>query len=333
MILLALLLAVLGTLLCAFFSGSETGLYRATRLRLVLDSMSGNRVARGLLWLVNHPAFFVATVLVGNNLANYLVSLALVLIGGALVSGDGIWAEMLVPLAFAPVLFVYGELVPKSFFLDAPNRLLRPAGPLLLLFAVLFAPISVVVWAFNRLLERFLHQRTQPVQSALARRELARLFEEGREVELLTPVQRAMAEAVFTVSGEVLGRMVIPLAQVPRARPDMTRDAVLGLAQRYRLSTVCVEQPDEDRRLVGYYRVVELAMADEEGLPRPWPLLGLADRTSLLSALIHMQSSREELAAVIDEQGKTLGIVTLDDLRDRLFPMQKATQAGPPVGP
>ncbi len=323
MIALALLLALSGTLLSAFFSGSETGLYRATRIRLVLDAMAGGRVARGLLWLINHPAFFVATVLVGNNLANYLVSLALVLVSGAVLPGEGFLAEIALPLAFAPVLFVYGELVPKSFFLDAPNRLLRPAGPPLLFFAVLFAPVSSVVWAFNRLLERLLRQPSQPLQSTLARRELGRLFEEGHEVELLTPVQRALAEAIFTISGETLGRIVIPLAQVPRARPDMPRDSVLGLAQRYRLSAVCVEHSAEDRRLVGYYRVVELAMAKTEKLPRPWPLMVLSERTSLLSALIQLQSHQEGLAAVTDDQAKTLGIVTLEDLRERLFPAQK----------
>jgi len=323
MILLALLLATLALLLTAFFSGSETGLYRATRLRLVLDAMGGNRVARGLLWLANHPTFFVATVLVGNNLATYLVSLAMVLLSQAAMPDSGRTAELLLPLVFAPVLFVYGELVPKSFFLDAPNRLLRPAGPLLLLFAAVFAPISGVVWVFSRLLERFLRQSPQPLRMTLARRELQRLFEEGHEAELLLPVQRTLAQAIFAVAGETLRQYMTPLAQVPRAKPTMTRDEVLGLAQRYRLRTVCVEQSADDRRLVGYYRVVELAMSDCRELPRPCPLLGLADRTSLLSAAIQMQSDREELAAVLDEKGATLGIVTLEQLRERLFAVAK----------
>ena len=70
---------LVGMLLSAFFSGSETGFYRATRLRLVLDAMAGDRVARGLLFLTNHPALFVATALVGNTVASYMISLATVI--------------------------------------------------------------------------------------------------------------------------------------------------------------------------------------------------------------------------------------------------------------
>ena len=61
-----------GLLLSAFFSGAETGFYRVTRVRLLLDGLAGDPIARGLLWLTNNPALFVATALVGNNLANYL---------------------------------------------------------------------------------------------------------------------------------------------------------------------------------------------------------------------------------------------------------------------
>ena len=69
-----LLLLAFGIALSAFFSGSETGYYRATRARLTMDAAGGHRTARELMWLANNPVMFVATVLVGNNLANFLVS-------------------------------------------------------------------------------------------------------------------------------------------------------------------------------------------------------------------------------------------------------------------
>ena len=70
----ALICFFIGLALSAFFSGSETGMYRVSRIRLVLDGLSGGRVARGIIQLLNNPAIFVATTLVGNNIANYLVS-------------------------------------------------------------------------------------------------------------------------------------------------------------------------------------------------------------------------------------------------------------------
>ena len=48
-----LLLFLAAIFLSAFFSGMETGFYRAARVRLVLDGMSGDKVASSLLWMTN----------------------------------------------------------------------------------------------------------------------------------------------------------------------------------------------------------------------------------------------------------------------------------------
>ena len=79
----ALLLFLLGLRLSAFYSGTETGFYRVSYLRLTIDAHAGDRVARRLMWFAHHPSYFVATTLVGNNIANYMTTLA---IGLAVVS-------------------------------------------------------------------------------------------------------------------------------------------------------------------------------------------------------------------------------------------------------
>jgi hypothetical protein len=56
-----ILLFLLAMSFSALYSGSETGFYRAARGRLVVDARSGDWVSRGLLWLTNNPAVFVAT--------------------------------------------------------------------------------------------------------------------------------------------------------------------------------------------------------------------------------------------------------------------------------
>ena len=102
--------------LSAFFSGMETGFYRAARVRLVLDGMSGDKVASSLLWMTNNPTLFVATTLIGNNLANYLASLAVVLGMHLLANPAMPFADVMAAIMLAPVVFVYGELLPKKLF-------------------------------------------------------------------------------------------------------------------------------------------------------------------------------------------------------------------------
>jgi CBS domain containing-hemolysin-like protein len=325
MIGIALALAAVGLFLSAFFSGSETGFYRATRMRLVLDALGGDLIARGLVWLTNHPLVFVATTLVGNNLANYLVSLAIVmgvqaiLDGNGPATGHGHAAELIAPILLAPLLFVYGELLPKNLFLHAPNRLLRAGGPLFLLCVPLFFPISMLLWGLNWILARFVAEPPEQVRLTLARRELRRLLEEGHEAGILHPSQFALARGLFAVANHPVTRYTTPLSEVPRARSDMSKDDVCRLARRLQIPDVPVERGGADPQLVGYVRVIDLALSPSDELGPIRPLLQVPETDSHIGALMRMHSVRETLAQVIDAEGRTLGILTAHSLREPLF--------------
>jgi CBS domain containing-hemolysin-like protein len=323
----ALGLAAVGIFLSAFFSGTEIGFYRATRVRMVLDALGGDRIVRGLVWLTNHPLLFIATVLVGNNLANYLTALAIVMA----TQTYGYAAELIAPLVLAPVLFVYGELLPKGLFLQAPNRLLRRVGPLFLVFLGLFLPISALLWGLNKLLARFVGESPEQIRLTLARRELQWVLEEGHEAGILHPAQRGLARGIFAVARQPVARFATPLGQLPQAHPDMTKDEVLRLARRHRISLVPVESSDPSVKLAGYYRVIDLGLSlpaggDENaalnGREAVGPLrrlLEITEDTSHVAALMRMQSAKEDLARVVNADGETLGIVTADRLREPLF--------------
>jgi len=320
----ALLLALVGLFLSALFSGSETGFYRATRLRLVLDALGGDRISRGLLWLTNHPALFVATTLLGNNLANYLTSLAIVIGVDTLVAGPGHTAELIAPLVLSPILFVYGELVPKNLFLKAPNRLLRLSSPLFLGFFVLFFPVSVLLWGFSRILGRFAGESLEEAGLTLARRELRRVLEEGHEVGILHPAQRALAQGIFAVAGCPVRQFITPVDQLPRVSAHRPKADVLALASRCRSPVVLVTPSRGSPELLGYFRVIDLALEPSAQPGKPRRLLRISEVTTLLAALARMQSEEESLAEIVDGQGNTVGLVTAERLREPLFPAASA---------
>lgn len=314
----ALLLGLVGLMLSSFFSGSETGFYRVTRVRLQLDAMEGDLIARGLWWLVNRPALFVGTMLVGNNLANYLVSLATVMGSQALALG-GAAAEIATPIVLAPVLFVYGELLPKQLYFEAPYRLLRRSGPLLLLFGLLFLPLSAVLFGFGRLLELLAGQSHQQLKLLLARRELQNVLEEGHEAGILRPAQRQLAQGLFAVANEPVGQFAIPAHRIARVRLGMSRAEVLRLARRHGLSAVPVEEPLGRRKLIGYVRVVDLHMDPRHDVLPVRPLSDIHHKSTHISALFALRASGEPMARVVDDRGNTVGIVTDRRLGEPLF--------------
>lgn len=311
-----LLLAAIGIFCSGLFGGLETAFYRATRVRLVLDALGGDLLARALVWLVNRPTLFVATALVGNKVADDLTSLAIVL-GTQRVFGAGSHgAELVVTVVLAPALFVLGDLLPKNLCLAAPNRLLRLGSPLFLAFLAPLLPATLLLWGLNRLLGRFVAEPPEEVQLTLARRELQRLLVEGREAGILHPAQQVLARSIFALSGRTVGQLATPLRDVPRARADMSKEDVLRLAERYRLADVPVETTEG---LTGYVRIVEMALSRATEIGPLRPLVAIAETTKHLDAIVQMENAGEDLARVVDAEGRTVGVLTARSLRAPLF--------------
>ena len=319
---LTLLLLVLGILLSAFFSGSETGFYRVTRVRLAIEALGGSWISKALLRLANQPTLFVATTLVGNNLANYLVSLAVVMGSEQMFPTGGVLVVLLGPIAITPVVFLCGELLPKNLFYDAPNRLLKRCAPALLACTILFLPVTILLWAFGRLLQLLTKTSPQELRLTLARRELSELIAQGHEAGILRPVQQSLAQSMLAVAGKPIKEFALPTARAVRVTTTMSKSDVLRIAQRHHRAILPVEDPQQKRQLVGCLRMVDLYMDDSPELPGPQPLVPLRANQSCLSALRMLSHSLDPLGHVMDDEGHTVGFITGRELRMALLRAQ-----------
>lgn len=319
MIWLVLLLFAAGLALSGLFSGSETGFYRVTRLRLLLDALAGDRRAWWLLWSANRPLVFISTTLVGNNLANYMLSLSIVLGVQTLYGQEAVAGELAATFLLTPLIFVYGELLPKNISYHAPYRLLRLATPALMVCAVLLAPLTLVVFAVSKLLERVVGQRGSPVQLRLAQTELTQILEEGQAAGILHPAQRALAQGLFAVANLPVRDFVLPVSRVARGLVEMSRDELLRIAARAQSPWVVLEEAFPRRHPVGYVRVDELRLQPPPHTPPIRPLIEIPDSETHLGALVRLRAADEPVARVVDEGGRILGLVTLEQLAAPLF--------------
>lgn len=313
------LLLTAGIFLSAFFSGSETGFYRVTRVRLMLDALGGDWIGRGLLWLSDRPSVFVATTLVGNNLANSLASLAVVVGTQAVFASASYLPELLAPIALAPLVFIYGELMPKHVFYQAPNRMLRRCGPALFVFTGLFLPISGLLWGLSKTLQWATGTTPQPLRMLLARRELERVLIEGHEAGILRPTQRGLTQALLGVANQPVRKFATPAARVPCGNSRMTRADIIRLARRHRLSAIPLEEPTTPRKLIGYVRLVDLYLDPSERLASVRPLVDVPASDMYLAALTRLMRSNEMLGRVVSADGQTVGFITPRQLSERLF--------------
>ena len=314
----ALCLLLVSLACSSFFSGSETGFYRINRVRLVLDALGGNRLASQLLWMTNHPAIFVATVLVGNNIANYGVSLATVLGTQALFGSASPWLGLIASIVLSPLLFVYGESLPKQLFHDAPNRLLRMCGWPLVACLWLFSPVTIVLGALSKLLQRVVGESLDEVRLVLARKELQQVFDEGHEAGILRPAQQGLAQGLFALAHRPASSVAMSAARMPRVAQGAPNRVILQMARRWRIAAFAVEANDGSRRLLGYYRIADVYLSGDKTPPLR-TLVEIRGDETYISALNKLYDAGESLGQVRGAHGETIGFVTTRHLSEPLF--------------
>jgi putative hemolysin len=309
---MVLALLALGVLMSAFFSGSETGFYRVTRVRLMMDAMSGSLIARSLMWLAARPTLVVATVLIGNNIANYLVSYALVLASQQYLAAWGESLHALVPILATPFLFIYGELLPKYLYYNAPYYLSTRGAPLLVFCAALFLPISIFIIAVESVWLHLVGGKSVRFRYSLERQELQRVMMEGQEAGILKPVQRELTQNLFTYGVRPVRQFALPLRALPLAREGASREEILSLATRSKQKYVGVLDPT-GKRLIGCYAVGDIILRTDQ-LPQPLRICQVQASDSILQVLSQMQAHACPLARIVDSRGNQIGVVSRERL-------------------
>lgn len=309
----AIVLFVIGLMLSAFFSGSETGLYRVSRTRLVLDGLSGSLAGRGLVWLLNHPTIFVATTLVGNNLANYLTSFAIVMFV-VKAMGGGASVELGLTVLMTPFVFVFGELLPKHLFYQAPYRLLRATRWMLLTATALFAPVSSLLALLGNALQALTGETPFRLRLTMARGDLDQVLRDGHEAGILAAGQRRLARNIFEIGNQ-------PAVQFG-VRPDRLAvvNSPFDVAQARYQARRCnhpIILVRRRGRIVGFYRFADLI--GKEVLPEHLPVVRGTVQDRHLGVLLRLYDANSDVAVLYDTTGNLASVVTRRQLLQPLM--------------
>lgn len=315
----ATLLFLLGVRLSAFFSGSETGFYRASFARLSIDANAGDPVAKRLMWFAGHPSYFVATTLVGNNVANYLTTVSLGLAAAALELGESGWFEVVGTLCCAPVVFIFGELLPKNLYYRAPLRLLRRDAWWFMAFYRLFLVVSFPLILMTRFLERFGEPGERSLEIVLGRSRLVQVLGEAHREGLLVAAQHQLIEGMMHTADQPVTGSMTPADRVYGVSEKATIEEMLDCARQFGLASVNIHRADDPAAWYGCVRAVDLAVGrgrPPESLIRCMP--ELSPSTTRLEALMKLRETNQ-LQAVIKNGDEVLGVVNEQGLVELLF--------------
>lgn len=315
---IACLLFAVGLRLSAFFSGSETGFYRASYLRLTIDAQAGDKAAHWMLWFARHPRAFLATTLVGSNVANLVIALAAGLGASAIYDSDADWPMVAATLLVVPVVFVLAKLLPKKLYSRAPLLLMRGDVGWLVSFYYLFLPVSLPLRLVSRLFERLRGSESDRAGHLPGKSRLAQVLSQGQREGLLTDVQSRIIRGVMSVAGHSVQSSMTPCDHVLGIAEKTLRKDVLEFARTYGLTIVPVRKRDDPLGWFAYVRVVDLAVAKKTVSSLMEHMPEIPAHWGQLEALLHLRESEKD-CGLVKEGTQVLGIINAHALVEQLF--------------
>ncbi|MHC5068081.1 MAG: CNNM domain-containing protein [Planctomycetota bacterium] len=293
------LLAVALLTLSGLLSGTETGLYRVSRVRLNLRREQGNSNAQLLTRLLQPIGPTIIALLIANNLVNQAMT---TVIEHNLRGLGEVWSIILTIAVVTPLVLIFGEFLPKYLFhRHADSWIYRAARPLMLLRLLLALPV-LLVQATVSLLELISGRRGATVWEPHTSRTNLRTFLKAETSGTgLSPMQAHLVDRVLALERidlrySAVSRPLSTIATLDGAAIIATARAGLGPTyyQRYLVTD------HHDATPVGYIAAVDLLCADDSAqvadLARPLPQL--PPSTPLHQAIQHMHDEGVDLCLI-----------------------------------
>ena len=296
------------------FTGIEAGILSVNRVRLRHHSKHGDRAARSLERMLEHPRRLLLTVLVVTNVANIT---ALVLITDLAVGNCGKIGYVYSLLLALPVWLLGLGLLPKALFRRFPYRALVRLSVLIQAAHLLLAPVFYLVeW----LTIPFAGRRLTPgIGMILARDELKFVTGESARLGVIRGLERDIIHSIVDFRNLRGKDVMVNWSDVISAPETSTAQQLVDLARQHDLDRIPITA--ESGAVVGLVQTLDVLL---DYRPRQTAarylrriVQALPDDTAH-RIVRRLRAARLTLAAICDPDGTPLGIVSTHDLVQRI---------------
>ncbi|MCZ6646386.1 MAG: hemolysin family protein [SAR324 cluster bacterium] len=318
------LLELIGIGICllfsGFFSGSETALTSLSDVKvhqLIEENPKWGKALRH--WQKNHNGI-LATILIGNNLSN---------ITAAALAADlasGYFAQNAIPIAIGVMTFLLlftGEITPKAFARRYSEMVALPLMHVVLVFHMLFYPLTWVLTHFIRLLFRLVGG-TGENRSIVTEQDIEYAVSLGRREGAIDKDKEHLLSSVFDFTDTTAKEIMVPRTDMLTLFVNTPYDEVMQISLESGFSRIPVKEETIDN-VVGIFYTKDLLpapKAQQKGKflrSRMRPAVFIPESKKISEVLKLFQKDRFHLAIVVNEFGGTEGIVTMEDIIEELL--------------
>tara|TARA_B110000196_G_C21149676_1_gene668787 strand:+ start:1281 stop:2549 length:1269 start_codon:yes stop_codon:yes gene_type:complete len=313
----------------AFFSGMEIAFISSNKIYLEIEKKQGGFIAFLLKKTTRKPSKFIATMLLGNNVALVVY---------------GIYSGQLILDIFFPYLntsnslgFIYilcqtiistlvilitAEFLPKVLFQIYANSLLKFFSFPAYLFYILLSPITFVLnWISNSVLSKYFKTKEDEMRVVFSKDELGdyinqELGDESENNNIDSEIQ--IFQNALEFSNVRAREAMIPRAEIISVDRYVKPSELNQIFIKSGLSKILIHRENIDN-VVGYVSLMDMFKDYKNFKPIIHPVEYIPESMFVNDLLNLLTKKRKRIAVVIDEYGGTSGIITIEDIIEELF--------------
>lgn len=314
LLLIVLLLLIIGG---GYFAATEIALASSNKIRIKTMADSGDRRAKRVSYILNHFDKALTTLLIGNNIMHIGAStLATVLV----VDLWGDWAVSISTIVLAVIVFLFSEMLPKSYAKSrAESFSLAVSGSLLFLMKLL-TPITFIFSSVSNMLAKLFHSKSEPT---VTEEELYDIIDEIAEEGTMDQQRSGLIRSALDFDDITVADILTSRVDLAAIDAELTPAEIVEKIKNGRHSRLPVYEDTIDNiiGILGIRKYLKAYMEQGDSLD----LRSLLDETLYVhkSVLIdellrNMQSKKRHMAVVTDDYGGVMGIVTIEDILEEL---------------
>ncbi|WP_374632744.1 HlyC/CorC family transporter [Ferrovibrio sp.] len=314
---------ILLLLLSALFSMSETGMTASSEARIGFLANQGNKSAKRVQKLLAQRDKLISSILLGNNAVNILASS---LATSALIGLFGDVGVAYATVAMTILVLIFGEVMPKTYAINRPERVAVLLAPFIYRFVRLLAPLVNVVQMICVLALRAFGVRISRDTSMTASEEIRSTLQLHAESGAMVKHERDMLGSILDLDEVPVGDVMVHRRSMEMLDADLPPDEFVRqvLASSHTRIPVWRGEPEN---VVGVLHAKDLLRALSacefkpekldlgQLLQTPW---FVPDTTTLREQLNAFRQRRAHFALVVDEYGAIMGLVTLEDILEEI---------------
>ena len=328
------LIIVLSLLFSAFFSGMEIAFVSSNKIHIEIEKKQSGFLSHLLKKITAKPSKFIATMLIGNNIALVVYGLYM---GDVLVdwfaqylTTDSTFFYYLFnelslltqTIISTLVILVTAEFLPKVFFQIYANSLLKLLALPAYIFYLLFSVFSsFVIWISDFVLKTFFKTKGDEVQLAFTKVELGNYISE--QMESVEADDEVDSEIIIFQNALEFSEVKAREAMVPRTEltaieiHDSIKNLSTLFTQTGHSKIVVFKNSIDD--ILGYVHAFDL-FKNPKSIKSMLMPVEFVPETMLAKDILNVLSKKHKsLAVVLDEYGGTSGILTVEDIVEELF--------------